>query len=83
MENYTNKQDEFVYFGNKFVQIKSKNLGVPSKKPSIFTDIVQIEGREVNPISKKLKDMICTYSRQIGNHHSHQLGTVFLFPNRM
>ena len=34
-------------------------LGVPSKKRnSIFTDIVQIGGREVNPISKKLKERI-------------------------
>ena len=28
------------------------------KKNSIFADIVQIGGREVNPISKKLKDKL-------------------------
>ena len=33
------------------------SLGVPSKKNSIFKDIVQIGGREVNPISKKSKEM--------------------------
>ena len=41
------------------ILVRLIRLGVPSKKkPSIFTDIVQIEGREVNPISKKLKELI-------------------------
>ena len=35
-------------------QVNSKELrGAVQKKHSIFTDIVQIGGREVNPISKK------------------------------
>ena len=34
-------------------------LGVPSKKKnSIFVDIVQIGGREVNPMSKNLNEII-------------------------
>ena len=45
----------------KFLVKKKLNidpLGVPSKQTnSIFKDIVQIGGREVNPISKKLKEM--------------------------
>ena len=32
--------------------------GAVKKTNSIFTDIVQIGGREVNPISKKRKEMI-------------------------
>ena len=32
--------------------------GCRQKKHSIFKDIAQIEGREVNPISKKLTEMI-------------------------
>ena len=32
--------------------------GAVKKKPSIFKDIVQIGGREENPISKKLKELI-------------------------
>ena len=32
--------------------------GAVKKNPSIFKDIVQIGGREVNPISKKSKEMI-------------------------
>ena len=32
--------------------------GAVKKPPSIFKDIVQIGGREVNPISKKSKEMI-------------------------
>ena len=32
--------------------------GAVKKKPSVFKDIVQIGGREVNPISKKSIEMI-------------------------
>ena len=35
-----------------------KYLGVTSKKNSIFVDIVQIGGREVNPMSKNLNEII-------------------------
>ena len=43
----------------KVAESNIQQLGVPSKKKnSIFTDIVQIGGREVNPISKNLKEMI-------------------------
>ena len=40
----------------RFYQVRFRGA-VKKKKNSIFTDIVQIGGREVNPISKKLKEM--------------------------
>ena len=38
-------------------ETKKSLRGAVQKKPSIFTDIAQIGGREVNPISKKLKEI--------------------------
>ena len=42
----------------QILTIQSGLRGNLKKKTSIFKDMVQIGGREVNPISKKLKEMI-------------------------
>ena len=36
----------------------NNRLGVTSKKNSIFVDIVHVGGREVNPMSKNLNEII-------------------------
>ena len=41
-------------FRSLFVSVEHYK-GYSKKKPSIFKDIVQIGGREVNPISKKIE----------------------------
>ena len=48
------------FWDSYLLKIKLLSLirGAVKKKNSIFKDIVQIGGREVNPISKKLNKMI-------------------------
>ena len=47
-----------ICFRVSFLNVLVEGKGCRKKKPSIFTDIVQIGGREFNPISKNLKEMI-------------------------